>query len=219
MPAIPDDYPDGNGSGPQAQVMPERVIYHLLKGAFETAKTDQEFIDRMFRLLSAAERATIKAFLNQRPPQIVHAFARRAQKIPLIAVAVQDDREGQQFIDEFMADDLVDPYDESANGVQTLHGGIITTTVQVMIWSDSPDTVQYLYQLAWAFLKAATQTFAGLQMSPVSMSGGDVAPNEDLMPGTIYGRHITIGLEGPRVYTIDGAFWTKVLVAANLISV
>lgn len=214
----PPAFTPASGSGLRNVAMIERAVYAVLRAGFEALASQLAFVDRLFWHLDAAERANIKALLSERVPAVVHGYARRGVDMPLLAISLTNEQEvDPAALGEFLGLED-DDFDESPNDAkQIMTGSVVEITIQTWIYGRTPDEAQYLYQVAWALLKQARDLFLAVQATPGRMSGGDVAPREDLLPDYIYCRMIQASFSGPRAFSQDATFWDGVRVRAHVL--
>ena len=199
-------------SGLQNIAMVERVVKVIIESAFEEIATDLAFLDRLFWRLESSERAILKQYLKTEKVTVVHGYARRGMKMPLIAVAVANESDGQPVLGDLQGRET-DEYQEFLGGPSAavdVFGTDTTTALQIWIYAPTPDVCQYLYKIARVMLKSARDELLAMQVLPGAMSGGDVVPREDLLPDFVFARMIQWQLSGPETFVVEPKFWKKV---------
>lgn len=201
--------------GMQSIAMIERVVFEILQTSFELIPSNPQFIDRLFRLLDADERAMIKQYLTERKVQIHHSYARSGYDLPTLNIVLGNEGDGDpEALDGYLGEQVneyEEDEDDDAPGTNiSLYGGPLDTNIQVWIYAETPDLVQYIYKIARVVLKAAKPMFSALQVQPGRMTGGDVAPREDWLPTPAFGRMIQIAFSGIEPYAVEPQYWKRV---------
>jgi hypothetical protein len=217
VPFYPNEEPAAQGVAPTIEGA-RRVIFHILTEGFELLREDEATVDRIFRRYSFEEREAIKTNLRDAPPSVIHGYARKGSKAPLISIVTNDDKTEQSYLGDFMGIEEPDYFGQDPRGSEKVlvSGSRVQTGLEIWIFTEHPDVLFYHYALTWVLLHASRIVLETLGLTPGEMAGGDVAPDPRFMPDFIYVRRITFPISGDRAYAIDDQFINEILVRANI---
>jgi hypothetical protein len=215
------DYEDSEFStyeGPQSIAGCQRVVFHVLKSGFEALAESPDSVDRTFHLFRKEEREKVKTILGKIPINIIHGYPTMGADLPIISITTAGERSDERFLSDSMALESLDSFQEfdpAGFGGLEVTGTRVRTTLNLLIYADHPDVLQYYYALTWVLLHAARKLFLKMGIDPGDVSGADLVPDPTLLPEFVYGRRITVELSGNRTYSIDHSLLKTITIKAT----
>ena len=186
---------DGVGS---SYAFVERLFVIALRNAVERFKAEPKRWRRILHFLEADEIALVPRVFAARPPTIRAGYGTAQDPMPLITVALMQERPDQE-----MLGDMIEPetdYDEFEHGKAELRGAIYEQTIEITVYADHPDVALYLYHWSKYALEAHLDWFLshGL-IEPRFVHGGEVRPDPRFVPERLFCRSLTFTVRGEAV--------------------
>lgn len=172
--------------------MIERLIYTALTQGIETITEDPYRIDQIFQKehgLTETETEKIRGYFLEKPPKVIHGYARSDSDFPLFAITLGAENVTQQLVGDeggmvttlgdpdFGADERVMFFDETFN---------------ILIYAQNPDVCLYYYQLCKVFLFLNLDFFKSCGLYNIRFSGSDMAPDPAWVPAGLFLRRFTM---------------------------
>lgn len=175
-----------------AVLLIERLLKRLLDTAITMLKDNpneaQRYFSHFFDIpLGQEERDQfVRAFLSA-PPKTVLGYARSGAEMPCYAIVMTDEEESESFLGDFTG---------TEDQVEYL-GADFDATYAIYTYSMHPDVTQILYQLAKAVVHAGKGLLFHEGAISLSISGGELAPDENYMPENMYVRALRVRVKHP----------------------
>lgn len=169
--------------------MIQRYLYNVLKAGLAAVAKDPTILDELFQNLyglDATEMAAIHKLFVEKPPVIMHGYARADATFPLYSIVLQN--EGEK--DLLIGDDA--GMDDEHNDV---YAAMWEHTYQILCYSQHPDATLYMYELAKTFLLTYHDYFVEKDLYAIRVSGTDLHPDERYLPGWLFVRQLTFSCE------------------------
>jgi hypothetical protein len=223
MPVLPS-YQAGQVANPIGIDEARRVVYHILRSGFDLLKEDQGWLDRVFSQLSKSELGSIKKWLYSRRVNVIHGFARKDSNLPLVSIMVLNETNAQSYLNDHLRieDSGLDPaYLGEVSSFKPqkaiVSGARVNAQLEVWVYDESPDTVNYLYRICWVLIHCARDILGARGITAGEMSGGDVRPDPKFLPDFLYVRRIVCPVEGDRAYAAADDLIRELTVRANVL--
>lgn len=181
----------------------ERLLVALLRAEVERFRTEPELLRKFFAhmfdpLIGETEREEFVTNFTRLPPEVVLGYPRTSTQFPCFAVILQEDAEDQNFIGDFVGETEDD--EEDAIDYMEYAGVLCTNSYGIYIYAQHPDVCLYLYYFAKMIVFGAKPLFLANGMTDVSISGGEVAPDEQYLPDNMFMRTLTVS--GHSMFTV-----------------
>jgi len=189
--------PKGDGVG-SSYAFVERLFVIALRNAVARFQAEPKRWRRILHFLEDDEIDLVQRVFAARPPIIRAGYATAQDPMPVIAVALMQERPDQEVLG-----DLIEPetdYDEFDRGKAELRGAIHEQTLEITIYADHPDVALYLYHWSKYALDAHLDWFLrhGL-IEPRFVQGGEVRPDPRFVPERLFARSLTWTVRGEAV--------------------
>jgi len=185
-------------------LMIERLLVGLLNTTIEDLRdpNDTLAVSNLTRFfshfydptISAAERADLIKNFQARPPRAIIGYPRSTAQFPCFAVILESETEKEGFVGDFAGETL---RDEDVRDAQEYVGAFYDSTYGVYIYAEHPDVCAYLYQFAKSVVHAGKAFLFSCGIHGMSLSGGELAPDETYMPENMFMRVLRVQLEAP----------------------
>lgn len=175
-----------------AVLLVERLLKRVLEVSVKLLKDDEETAKRYFSnffdtTMSTTERDQfVQAFINT-PPTTVLGYPRVGAEVPCYAIVLSGEEESEAFLGDYAGSD--DKFDYT--------GAFFTANYAVFVHSTHPDITGVLYQLAKAIIHANKALLMQAGIAGVTLSGGELAPDESYMPENWFSRVLRIQTTNP----------------------
>lgn len=200
--------------------MIERFIFKALQQGVEAMQREPALLERFFleqKKLAKEEVAAISLYFKNKPPSIIHNYARGDSPFPLYAIILAMETEDTRVLgdegdmigeipDDVYAEMLeagdpiplggLDP-DNPDSGKDELVS-IYKAQYVVLTMTEHPDVTRYYYELCKLFLTRARPFLkrcaaqGGAQLLDTHFSGGDLQPDARYIPAHMFARQFTI---------------------------
>lgn len=190
-------------------MMVERLIVLLLKETTNKIKDDDNELNRFFShffdpTAGEAERKEFVKRFKQRPPKTLMGYARSTSQFPCFAVVLNSDDEQEALVGDYIGQTLPDDHEGEATEYE---GAFFDSVYATYIYSEHPDECAFLYQYAKAVLHGGKEWFLACGVEEVTLSGGELAPDENYMPENMFVRVLRVNaksqLSVPRLMRAD----------------
>lgn len=185
-----------------------RVVYHILKEGFALLKEKPQYLDRIFHKLSQAELGQMKTWLRDNEINLIHGYARKDAKAPLVSILTVNETTEQSYLeDNFGIEQAPDVsfIGELSNfreQASVIRGGRVKVQLEVWQYAENPDLLQYLYVWCWVLLHSSRRILEAQGITPGELTGGDVAPVGEFKAEYVYARRLVMPLSGDRSYAV-----------------
>lgn len=177
----------------------ERLFVDALRNGVARFQAEPRRWRRVLRFLSEAEIDTVVRFFAARPPTIRAGYATAEDPMPVVTVALMQERPEQEVLGDMLDPDA--PFKEFGRGDAEIRGEICEQTIEVTIYADHPDVALYLYHWArYALFAQQDWMMANGLIEPRFVSGGDIRPDPRFVPERLFCRVLTWTTKGEVVY-------------------
>lgn len=182
----------------------ERLLVQLLRLETERFKEDPELLRMFFKhmfdpLVGEAEREEFVTNFVRLPPETVLGYPRTSTQFPCFAVILQEDAEDQNFLGDF-GGETEDDEEVETDGYKEYAAALCNNSFGIFVYAQHPDVCLYLYYFAKMIIFGAKPLFLSNGMTEVTISGGEVAPDEQYLPDNMFMRTITV--RGQSMFTV-----------------
>lgn len=207
MPHVPE-YTDGVDTPCVGIDEARRVVYYVVKSGLELLKEDPSWIDRVLVQLSSEEISKIKLWLATVEFSVIHGYARKDAKMPLVSILEINEKDAQSYLNdhiglddpELMAAEFLGEVNPFRDQAVIVSGGRIEVQLEAWIYAENPDITHYMHKFVWVLLHSSRDILGKRGITVGSMSGGDVVPDPKFMPEKAYIRRIVLPVSGDRIY-------------------
>lgn len=194
-----DTTPPSREAAFDAILLPERIIQELLQQTIDQLKTDEpeltRFFSHFFVPTAGADEVTefVKHFMR-RPPKALLGYARTSASFPCFAVVMMSENEEDAFVGDFAGQ-----HDATFMGPDPseFSGAFFSAEYGIFVYAEHPDACAYLYQFAKAVIHAGKQFLLGCGIIDLTLSGGELTPDESYMPDNMFMRVLRINARVP----------------------
>lgn len=189
--------PRGDGVG-SSYAFVERLFVVALRNAVERFQAEPKRWRRILHFLEQDEIDLVARVFAARPPTIRAGYGTAQDPMPLVTVALMQERPDQEVLGDILEPET--DYDEFEHGKAELLGAIYEQTIEITIYADHPDVALYLYHWARYGLQAHLDWFLrhGL-IEPRFVSGSEVRPDPRFVPERLFCRTLTWTVRGEAV--------------------
>lgn len=180
----------------------ERLLVSLFRTEIDRFISNPELLDRFFRhmfdpLVGADERDKFVANFVRQQPTCVLGYPRTSTQFPCFAIVLQEDAEVQNFLADYVGET---EDEEEDRDYMEYSGTLCSNTYAISVYSQHPDECLYLYYFAKMIVFGAKPLFVANGLTEVTVSGGEVAPEEQYLPDNVFLRTLTI--TGHSMFTV-----------------
>lgn len=181
--------------------LPERLFRAVLLGEVErlSKPENQSELERFFGhffdpTVGEQERQQYVEAFQADPPRVVLGYPRTTGSWPVISIThtgEEELQEGGSFLGDHVGETL--PGEHALGGEDQLYKGAIWQQVySIYILSSHPDVTLYLYHFAKLCLFGAREALEAAGINAPTYSGGELNPEEILLPDNAFARVLTI---------------------------
>lgn len=188
-------------------MLPERIMLTLLRDTISQLKDNKEELTRFFAHFfeSTAGSKEVDEFVThfmKNPPKAILGYARSSAQFPCFAIVMENEDEDTSLLADFVGQDDEDVDSDSPS---EFSGAIFKATYAIYIYAEHPDACGYLYQFAKAVVHAGKPYLMSAGAVDITISGGDLAPDEVYMPENMFMRVLRatmlVPMTVPRILT------------------
>lgn len=183
----------------EPMLLPERLIQELLQQTIDKLKEDEAELTRFFShffVPTAGEDEVTEfvAHFMRKPPKAMLGYARTSAQFPCFAIVMESENEEDAFSGDFAGqhDDTYLGQDPSE-----FTGAFFEATYTVFVYAEHPDACAYLYQFAKSVVHAGKAFLMSCGIIDLTLSGGELAPDESYMPDNMFVRALRISAKVP----------------------
>jgi len=175
--------------------MIQRTLYKALTAGLEYFQANPDAFDTLFGDnfgLSTVEIEAIKKFFVDKPPKVIHGYARTDQTPPLFSIVLSDERE----TDKVLGDDagmISDEEDPDFGSDQ--YAALWSHTYQILCIAEHPEATQYIYEVAKSIILEAKPTFLPEGIYGIQVSGAELLPDPRFFPEHWFVRQLTLNCQ------------------------
>lgn len=183
----------------------ERLLVSLLRAEVERFRTEPELLRMFFKhmfdpLVGETEREEFVTNFVRMPPEVVLGYPRTSTNFPCFAVILQEDSEDQNFVGDFVGETEDGEEGIGVDEYKEYTGVLCNSSFGLFVYAQHPDVCLYLYYFAKMIVFGAKTLFLSNGMTEVTISGGEVAPDEQYLPDNMFMRTLTIS--GQSMFTV-----------------
>lgn len=194
-------------SSHDATTMIERLLLKILRESIDKlSKSESEcrrFFSHFFDGSTPEDSESFVTNFMRQPPLAVLGYARSTADFPCIAIVLENDSPTENFLGDFVGQTREDDDEEPTEYV----GAIFETTHAMYIYAEHPDVCNYLYQFTKAVAISGVEELLSRNVQDVSLSGGELTPDENYMPNNMFVRVLRVTATAPftvpRLLTTD----------------
>lgn len=213
--------PEGTRS-PQDPFKPallmERVLRALLQTTVEDWQADLDEARRYFTWFfesTAQGQKELDSFIGsfrKSPPRAQLGYARAGASLPIWAIVLSDEEETEAFMGDYIGQD---------GEMEDYEGAFFEAVYTVFTYAEHPDMAQIYYQLSKSIVTAGKGFLLSCGALEVSLSGGELAPDENYMPENMFVRALRVRMKhpfsAPRVKPADPARLRTFIYASDVV--
>ena len=172
--------------------MIERVLWDVLTNGIQALTEDPDQLVTFFceeRGLSPEESKKIRDYFLEKPPSVIHGYARSDSKFPLYAITLGNESTSTQFLGD--EGEFIDDPDDPDFGADE-RAMFFDETFNILIYSENPNITLYYYQLARWFLLSNIDYLKSHDLFNIRFSGSDMAPDPAWVPAGLFLRRLTV---------------------------
>lgn len=200
----------------------ERIIYRELSAGIDRMIAEPALYEKFIlnglvyngmsreKLIEAKDEASrAKSVFEERPPTVIHGYARVDGVFPCYAITLGSELTDQEYLGEdAMGSYLEDPTDEKSRLLYLDSDGnridphIVrwTHNYDVYTYVDHPDLCLYYYYLARQILAEAHGAFLRDDLDNVDFNGAELAPDQRYLPSGMFVRRLGIKLASDQCF-------------------
>ena len=182
-------------------LMVERLIQSLLRSTIErlSAKASEEFLIYFFShffepTAGLAEVTEFVANFQKQPPKAILGYPRSTASFPCFAIIMESEQEETKFVGDFIGETHEE---DDAKYAAEYVGAFYNSTYGIYIYAEHPDVCAYLYQFAKATMHASKGFLFTCGIHDMSLSGGELAPDETYIPENMFLRVLRAQISAP----------------------
>jgi len=177
----------------------ERILLRLLRSEVERLSKDEALLRYYFESVfdcTLPERETEEYIANfmRQPPSIVIGYPRSSVTFPVIAIILTEESETQSVVGDFLGETLGDSSDEV---YADFVGAMFEATHGCYVYAEHPDVCLYLYHFVKMIMLGGKDWLLSQGVTEVSISGGELAPQEGYLPENIFLRTVNVKTIAP----------------------
>lgn len=195
-----DREPGGLDTARASIVNVERFILRLLRSEVDRLAKDEALLRYYFEAvfdptLPEREREEYIANFMRAQPAVVLGYPRSSVTFPVIAIILNEESEAQNAIGDFMGETLGEG--EEGSPYADYVGAIFDAQHGVYVYAEHPDVCLYLYHFVKMIMLGGKDWLLSQGVIEVSLSGGELAPQENYLPENIFCRMVTVKTVAP----------------------
>lgn len=192
-------YFDGPGRAEQrtAIVLPERLFRAVLVDEVERLRADELELRRFFAHFfkpTAANPDEVESWVQdfvRNPPTVVMGYPKTTGTWPCFAIVLAGDEESEMPLSGYVGETQAGENPIGGED-QSYEGAFFDQVYSVYILATHPDQCVYLYHFAKLCLVGARGALTGAGVIDPHYGGGDLNPDEMLLPENVFGRVLTV---------------------------
>lgn len=185
-------------------VLPERLIYRALTlGVAAITDADLDDILGGSSGLPDADLVKLKAFWAGHKPGVTAGYPRRDQVFPLYAVTLLSEAEDSKYLGSGDMS-LLDDMDARLGDALTERR---SETLAVWVVSDNYEITAAYYRIARRILHVATRWLIERGLDLPTLTGADLAPEQELAKESMFVRRLTISVQYNEEWPTNGTLW------------
>lgn len=174
----------------------ERILKELLNQTTGDLVADpteaRRFFDAWFdTTLTTKELDSFVNYFIKSPPLAQLGYARLGADLPILAIVLTDENE-----DTPLLGDYVGGSEDGSEGLEHT-GTIFDATYTIFVYAENPDACAILYQYTKAVVHAGKTFLFSCGVIEASLSGGELAPDENYMPENMFVRALRVKAKHP----------------------
>jgi len=179
----------------------ERFLLRLLRSEVDRLAKDEAllryYFDSVFDETIPQEEVDeyVANFIRQQPA-ITLGYPRTSVTFPVIAIILAEESESQNTVGDFLGETLGD---DTGSDYSDYVGAIMDAQHSVMVYAEHPDVCLYLYHFVKMIMFAGKEWLLSQGVVEVSLSGSELAPNEQYLPANIFVRTLNVRTVAPFV--------------------
>jgi len=201
--ALPTSPPDLS-TARDSILLIERLLRSLLQTTIDDLKdpNDASAVEDLTRFfshfydptISPAERNDIIKNFQAEPPKAILGYPRSTAQFPCFSIILEGEEETQGLIGDYAGQTTLD---EDVDDFSEYIGAFYNSTYGIYIYAEHPDVCVYLYQFAKSVIHAGKAFLFSCGVTSMTISGGELAPDETYMPENMFMRVLRVQLTAP----------------------
>jgi hypothetical protein len=200
-PRFKEQFFDGPARGEIATpiALPERLIRAVLVSEVERLSRAPDELRRFFThffdpTTSEKERETYVTDFQTNPPRVVLNYPRSTGSWPCFAIVLSSDEESEVPLAQYIRETAPDERPPGGED-QEYEGAFFDQTISIYVIGTHPDQCAYLYKLGKLMLMGARNALVGAGLIDPRYSGGELNPDEMLLPDNAFARVLTVNFK------------------------
>lgn len=190
--------------GPQAAeirttiALPERLLRAVLLYEVERLMAPanvtelRRFFSHFFDpTTSETEREDYVKDFQANPPRVVMGYPRTTGSWPIYSIVLSGDEESEIPLSQYFGETLRGEKPPGGED-QQYEGAFFDQTISIYVLATHPDQCVYLYKFAKLALMGARDALVGAGLIDPTFSGGELNPDELLLPDNAFGRVLMV---------------------------
>jgi hypothetical protein len=180
----------------------ERLLRVLLSESVTKLQNDENECRRFFShffdpTVDEDEREEFITNFRNFPPRSIQGYARMGAELPVFSIVLTSDNETDEFVGQFADDEAGTEFVAS----------FFESVYSIYVCASHPIQAVYLYQFAKSVVLSGKIALLANGCHTVSISGGELAPDEQYMPENMYIRVLRVSVKAPatvpRILPVD----------------
>lgn len=182
----------------------ERILFSALSDGLDVLKAKPKLFEAFLVAggLSAAEALEQRAYFVEKPPTVLHGYARAGGVFPCWAITLGAESTDQDYLGEdasLLDSDGEMSFDEDGNP-EDHHIRRWSHSYEIWTYADHPDACLYYYYLSKQLLQEARSSLQSSDLDEITFLGNELAPDPKYLPSDLFVRRLMISLKSEDCY-------------------
>ena len=203
--------------------LPERTLYDVIAAGLAWFREEPARYERFLietGVVTEAEAARARLYfaggvdptdgstVKARPPSLIHGYARTGGPMPCWAITLGGDDVATDYLGKDAS--LLDSdgeyfYDPESGQVVDPKIRRFRYVFPIMVYAEHPDICRQYYNLLKFIVMSSQDLLEERDVEDMTLSGRDLAPDPRFLPDFIFGRVLTVTVEGDETWTEEFA--------------
>lgn len=144
--------------------------------------------------ISVSDRNDLIRNFQTQPPKAVLGYPRSTAQFPCFSVILEGEQEKESFLGDYAGQTTEE---EDERDASEYLGAFYSSTYGIYIYAEHPDVCVYLYQFAKSVIHASKGFLFSCGVHGLSLSGGELAPDEAYIPENMFIRVLRAQMDAP----------------------